>query len=276
MIRRLLRPGTVAAELTASSPVAVLASGAGFNGWGAGHPTSRLLFDFVPVIYSLVLPYHGPLSSNPYQRTREEVVVSTEAVRALLSPLVASRYVLYLGYSMGSLYLLKLLAVLPSHPRSLLIAVGSALTLSAPAAAVIESWWLQHARDDAVRLTRSHGASYPTMIRFIVDTVARVDSALFSTEEEREDAVRKREVYWVTGDADLCFPAGELKAAVETAEGQEGDERQRVWEVASTHFAYFSPGTWPVVEAAVREIIARHARRDLLQPHPPQPFPSAL
>ena len=265
MIRRFLRPGTTSADLTSITPVAVLASGGGFAGWSSSHPTCRLLFDFVPCVYSLVLPYHGPLSSQPYDRTKEDIIASIETVRTLLSPLVSSRYVLYLGYSMGSLYLLKLIPHLPSHPSSPLIAIGSALTLTTSAPG-IEDWWVRLAREDTARLVRTHGESYPTMINFIIDTCARVDSPLLPDKKQREEAVKKMEVYWVAGEDDVAFPLAELQEAVRVS-GDEGEgRRQRVWVVKSQHFNFFKEDTWPLVDTAVRDIIHRHARLELLQP----------
>ena len=283
MIRRFLREGTTAADVTSTSPVGVLAPGGGYQAWTERHPACRLLFDYVAVVYALQLPYHGPLSSLPYHRTPAEVSASIDAVRVLLSPLVRGRYCVYFGYSMGSLFLLKLLPHLPSHPSSPLIAIGSTLTLTRSAPGIAD-WWTSLAVTDAPRLTRLHGSTFPTTIAFIIDTCADTGSRLLMGREEREEVVRRREVFWVAGNEDAAFPLEELREAMTEAMGKEcggggereGDaegeaeekreRRRRVWVVPSDHHAYFNKETWPRVREAMVDIMQRHAKPELLQP----------
>ena len=280
MIRRFLRPGFTASDLTSTCPVGVVAPGGGYQAWTQRAPVCRLLLDYAPVVYSLQLPYHGALSALPYHRTPAEVVASIDAVRALLSPLVAGRYTVYVGYSMGSLFLVRVLPHLPSHPCSPLIAIGSPLTLTDTAPRIAE-YWRALAITDTPRLMRLHGPTYMTTVHFIIDCCGNRQSALVPSREEREEVVRRREVYWVSGDEDTSFPVQELLAAMREAgvgleeggdvEGvgqrqQQQQRWQRVWHVRADHFDFFKKETWPQVEQAIADILLRHAKLELLQP----------
>ena len=268
-VLRIYRAGVTSATLSAICPVAVLISGGGFAAWNAKHPTTQFLLRYVPVVYSVLLPYHGHLSAEPCNGSADEVSDSVDEMYELVRPLVFHRYVLLMGYSMGGLYCSRLYKRLlhgGCHPQSLVLLVGVALRLG-DSGPLIERYWHDLARDKPQSLVRAHSAHYHNTIRFINAACAQPTSPLFPSADERQ-TLRQGHVYYVTGHNDLAYPLDVLRWTMAEEGWQAGVAVQRVWEVECGHFNYFDGENWPTVRAMLDEIVRLHGRADLLLPAP--------
>ena len=270
-IVRICRPDVTAATLSPTCPVAILISGGGFAAWTAKHPTTQFLLRYVPLVYSVLLPYHSHLSAVPCEGTAEEVSESVDEMYELVRPLVFHRYVLLLGYSMGGLYCSRLYPrLLPSiHPHSLVMLVGVALRLG-DSGPLIERYWHDLIQHKPHSLIRTHSIHFPTTVRFINAACSQPDSPLFPSSDDRR-ALRDGEVCYVTGRDDMAYPLHVLRRSMAEegwSSGNSGGAVQRVWEVDCGHFDYFDSVNWPSVLAALTEMVRLHGRADLLVPSP--------
>jgi len=263
-IVRIYRSDVTAATLSPTCPVAVLISGGGFAAWNAKHPTTQLLLRYVPVVYSILLPYHAHLSAMPCGGTPEEVSDSVDEMYELVRPLVFHRYVLLLGYSMGGLYCSRLYPrLLPAiHPHSLLLLVGVALRLG-DSGPLIERYWQDLTVHKPQSLIRTHSTHFHNTIRFINAACSQPASPLFPSAEERR-VLRQGEVYYVMGREDVAYPLDELRRTMAEEGWLSGSAVQRVWEVECGHFDYFNAVNWPSVSAALTEIVRLHGRANWL------------
>ena len=264
---RICRPDVTAAELSPSSPVAILISGGGFVAWNAKHPTAQFLLRYVPLVYSILLPYHGHLSAAPCKGTAEEVSDSVDEMCQLVQPLVFHRYVLFFGYSMGGLYCSRLYPRLQHciHPQSMVLLVGVVLQLG-DSGPLIEQYWNDLIRRKPQSLIRTHSVHYAATIRFINAACSQPTSPLFPSLDERR-ALRDGQVYYVMGRTDFAYPLDVLRRTMDGdgwASGGRDSAVQRVWEVECGHFDYFDSVNWPSVSAALTQIVRLHGRADLL------------
>ena len=268
-VLRICRPDVTAASLSASCPVAVLISGGGFTAWNARHPSTQLLLRYVPVVYSVLLPYHGHLSAVQCKGTPEEVSDSVDEMYELVRPLVFHRYVLFLGYSMGGLYCSRLYSRLLHciQPQSLVLLVGVVLQLG-DSGPLIERYWDELDKHKPDSLIRTHSVHYRNTIRFINTACAQPASPLFPAADDRR-LLRDGQVYYVMGRDDVAYPLDVLRRTM-AEEGWpssgSGSAAQRVWEVECGHFDYFDRENWPAVSAALTDFVQLHGRADLLLP----------
>lgn len=105
-LQRFLRSDFPAANITSSTPIALLAHGGASLAWSIKNPVTRLAFRYTPIVYSLQLPYHGRDEPNlairgEFRGTDREMLSAIENVGQMLVPVVSQRYVIFLGYSLG-------------------------------------------------------------------------------------------------------------------------------------------------------------------------------
>jgi len=261
IINRYNKEGFDAASLdvgdTSDIPIAVIAHGGATLNWNDRAPVTKLLFQHVPIIHSLLLPWHGRNNNNlEYNDGNFDLISAVvDEIRELLAHIVKARRVIFIGMSMGGLILIKTFSSLyhSMQPTSICIGIGTALTLGS-SGKLVEMYWRAILEDleNSPDLSKVH-SDPRSMLKFIIDGAANPISPLYHNQKQLEllkisDAFKR--IFFVHGSHDSAFPLSELKEIV---------NQKNIRVIADLdHFDYMKRENWRNVERALNEIIQQN------------------
>eukprot|EP01116_Phalansterium_solitarium_P007835 TRINITY_DN20814_c0_g1_i1.p1 TRINITY_DN20814_c0_g1~~TRINITY_DN20814_c0_g1_i1.p1 ORF type:complete len:287 (-),score=25.53 TRINITY_DN20814_c0_g1_i1:78-845(-) len=217
-----------------SNIIAVCAHGGGGSMFGENHPVVQLLLSTVAnEVCSVELPGHG---SNAVD-TPVPADVAAEQIFQAVGPVVRDRQAVFVGYSVGGIFLMKLWPRLRELMQrdSVGVFVGSGLrsNLGWP---LINNFWQPEAyvaRNKALAMEKLHGPGWKATIES-VRLWNKPDSAAFSTASELHALFSPDEhVFLVLGDADQPFPLEDNLFCMDT-----DTAARKVVVVPSDHFRY--------------------------------------
>jgi hypothetical protein len=178
--------------------VGLVVHGGGEKAYTASHPAVALLTEtfHCSSVHSVMLPFHGPAHQKmediilEKKSTPEQVAVYLELLMELISPIVRSKNIICIGYSMGGLSMLKIWPRIQSiASRHIGVFVGGALEIDSTDA-LIQFYWT---RDNFVQtkklqgLLNLHGSNerVDRMIYFVYAFSGFKDTGLYTTHEDR-------------------------------------------------------------------------------------------
>lgn len=251
---------------------AVVLSGAGQQRFNDKHVLTQLLLEYCPVIHSLELPMHG---NNRHQISTFDMSKPTaEALRlalAMLTPLLRhKRRTLFVGYSLGSLTLLKLYTQLEQlvtggdtsrqakRQCALLLIATSLAPPPKPNCDSIHHYWTQAVHTDQMGklMVQQHGReTCDVLFKWIAEVNGRTDSDYWPTQSEREPLLNDpdRRLFIVNGELDTFS----IHECILPYVSDQWVQQRRLFRVPGcTHIDYFQKQkSWPAVSRCVRAVM---------------------
>lgn len=228
----------------------IVAHGSTETAYNEDHPLINFLLGYTKTVYSLDLPGHGSLqlreaSPLTFNEAFEQLVT-------LLLPYVTQKRVLFVGFSLGGLFGIKLSTSLERFTNTWAgIYIGAALRISTHSEEHILQFFEESSYEEmgwANQIQKHHGPHWRELLATLRSWL-QVNSFLRPTSHELH-RIREGKHYFILAERDQAFSREDILYA-ETPEAP-----IPLYIVKGHHFTYFHPKVgWPQTRQSLIEII---------------------